>query len=115
MGDRFGQVMVSNLQTRGCSLAGVEHCLSLDTQRARFLSNGWQSSDAMHMMDVYKSLPQADVHRIERIEMLDDYENLAQLFEHYCVAWATIDRRCHDNEGATTGSHKLTSISLTKR
>lgn len=34
MGDRFGQVMIENLQRRQCSLAGVEICQSLDTQVA---------------------------------------------------------------------------------
>jgi len=92
MKDRFGQVMIENLQQRGCSLAGVEHCTSLDTQRARFLSTGWSSSDAMNMLDVYKSLPQTDVQRVERLEMLDDYDSLAQLFEHYCVTWACKDK-----------------------
>lgn len=32
MGDRFGQVMIENLQRRHCNLAGVEICHSLDSQ-----------------------------------------------------------------------------------
>jgi [phosphatase 2A protein]-leucine-carboxy methyltransferase len=92
MGDKFGQVMMENLQLRGCTLAGAQHCMSLQTQQARFLSTGWQLADAMHMLDVYKSLPQADIARIERLEMLDDYDMLVQLFEHYCVTWACTDR-----------------------
>lgn len=32
MADRFGQVMVENLQRRQCTLAGVEMCQSLDSQ-----------------------------------------------------------------------------------
>lgn len=32
MSDRFGQVMIENLQRRQCTLAGVEACQSLDTQ-----------------------------------------------------------------------------------
>jgi len=35
MSDRFGKVMIDNLEARGCGLSGVEHCLSLDTQKAR--------------------------------------------------------------------------------
>lgn len=30
--DRFGDVMLNNLHSRGCDLAGVEACKSLDTQ-----------------------------------------------------------------------------------
>lgn len=32
MDDRFGDVMLSNLHSRGCDLAGVEACKTLDTQ-----------------------------------------------------------------------------------
>lgn len=32
MNDRFGEVMLSNLRSRGCDLNGVEACQSLDTQ-----------------------------------------------------------------------------------
>lgn len=37
MNDRFGEVMLNNLRQRGCSLAGVESCISLDTQISRYL------------------------------------------------------------------------------
>lgn len=37
MNDRFGEVMLNNLRARGCSLAGVDSCLSLDTQISRYL------------------------------------------------------------------------------
>lgn len=36
MTDRFGEVMIQNLKGRGCSLAGVDHCKSLCTQKARY-------------------------------------------------------------------------------
>lgn len=32
MADRFGQVMIENLQRRQCNLAGVDVCQSLDSQ-----------------------------------------------------------------------------------
>ena len=35
MNDRFGEVMLSNLRQRACSLAGVDSCISLDTQISR--------------------------------------------------------------------------------
>lgn len=38
MNDRFGDVMLNNLRLRGCSLAGVEACITLDTQIARLFS-----------------------------------------------------------------------------
>jgi len=36
MNDRFGKVMIANLETRGCGLKGVQHCQSLDSQKARY-------------------------------------------------------------------------------
>lgn len=35
MNDRFGDVMLNNLRSRGCSLAGVEACTSLESQVKR--------------------------------------------------------------------------------
>lgn len=88
MSDRFGQVMIENLQRRQCSLAGAELCQSLETQvtasghfskmriilpqgaekvqclqKERFLKAGWEHADALDMMTVYSMLPQDDVAR----------------------------------------------------
>lgn len=38
MTDRFGDVMLSNLRSRGCTLEGVDACLTLDTQIDRCVS-----------------------------------------------------------------------------
>lgn len=88
MKDKFGQVMLSNLRSRGCLLAGVEDCESLETQQRRFTMNGWEGSNAWTMVEVYDSLPESDRARIERIEMLDERELLTQLLQHYCIAVA---------------------------
>uniref|UniRef100_G3P393 Leucine carboxyl methyltransferase 1 n=1 Tax=Gasterosteus aculeatus aculeatus TaxID=481459 RepID=G3P393_GASAC len=92
MGDRFGQVMVENLQRRQCSLAGVEACQSLDSQKERFLRTGWQHADALDMITVYSMLPRADMERIESLEFLDERELLQQLLQHYSICWATKDK-----------------------
>ncbi len=56
----------------------------------RFILNGWDGAQAMEMNQVYHTLisPQ-EIHRIEKIEFLDEKELLDQLFHHYCicVAW----------------------------
>ncbi|KAJ8283992.1 hypothetical protein COCON_G00028420 [Conger conger] len=92
MADRFGQVMIENLQRRQCNLAGVEVCQSLDSQKERFLLSGWENADALDMMTVYGVLPQEDVARMERLEFLDEKELLQQLLQHYCICWAAKDR-----------------------
>ncbi|XP_019397383.1 PREDICTED: leucine carboxyl methyltransferase 1 [Crocodylus porosus] len=91
MADRFGQIMIENLQRRQCNLAGVEVCWSLESQKERLLLNGWEAANAIDMMKVYSSLPQADVKRIEGLEFLDEKELLEQLMQHYCISWATKD------------------------
>uniref|UniRef100_A0A1A8S243 Leucine carboxyl methyltransferase 1 n=2 Tax=Nothobranchius rachovii TaxID=451742 RepID=A0A1A8S243_9TELE len=92
MSDRFGQVMIENLQRRQCTLAGVEICQSLDSQKDRFLTTGWDHADALDMMTVYSMLPQQDVARIELLEFLDERELLQQLLQHYCICWASKDK-----------------------
>ncbi|XP_008313284.1 leucine carboxyl methyltransferase 1 [Cynoglossus semilaevis] len=92
MSDRFGQVMIENLQRRQCSLTGVEACQSLDSQKERFLSTGWENTDALDMMTVYSVLPQDDVSRIEALEFLDEKELLQQLLQHYNICWASKDK-----------------------
>nr|CAG4637881.1 EOG090X08O3 [Chydorus sphaericus] len=90
MTDRFGDVMLTNLKARGCSLAGVEACTSLKTQEDRFIENGWDGAQCLEMIQVYHSvLPRSEIHRIEKIEFLDEMELLDQLLHHYClcVAW----------------------------
>ncbi|XP_046622918.1 leucine carboxyl methyltransferase 1 [Neodiprion virginianus] len=88
MKDKFGEVMLSNLRGRGCLLAGVEDCESLESQQKRFTINGWDGSDAWTMVEVYDSLLSSERTRIERIEMLDEQELLVQLLQHYCIAVA---------------------------
>ncbi|RMC17504.1 hypothetical protein DUI87_05166 [Hirundo rustica rustica] len=91
MRDRFGQIMIENLQRRQCNLAGVELCASLHSQRERLLVSGWENARAIDMMKVYSSLPQADVKRIEALEFLDEKELFEQLMQHYCICWASKD------------------------
>jgi len=88
MNDRFGQVMLDNLMSRGCMLAGVTACKDKITQVSRFTDNGWDSAQCWNMNEVYSLLPQAEVQRVEAIERLDEKELLRQLFDHYCITVA---------------------------
>ncbi|KAM6155024.1 leucine carboxyl methyltransferase 1 [Rhynchocyon petersi] len=89
MDDRFGQIMIENLRRRQCDLAGVEVCKSLESQKERLLSNGWETASAVDMMELYSRLPRSAVSRIESLEFLDEMELLEQLMQHYCLCWAT--------------------------
>lgn len=83
--DTFGDVMLGNLRARGCSLAGIAACKSLETQKNRFLSNNWSGAKAWDMVQVYHALPSLERQRIEKLEFLDEQELLIQLFQHYCI------------------------------
>jgi len=83
MEDRFGQVMLDNLSSRGCLLAGVTACRDTQSQEERFTSHGWDGATCWNMNEVYKLLPQREVQRVEAIERLDERELLCQLFHHY--------------------------------
>ena len=39
LGDRFGEVMLSNLHGRGCDLQGAEVCINLEAQKNRYISH----------------------------------------------------------------------------
>jgi len=88
MEDRFGGVMLDNLLARGCQLSGVSACKDKASQMERFIGKGWDSATCWNMNEVYRLLPQGDVHRVEAIERLDEKELLSQLFHHYCITVA---------------------------
>lgn len=85
MGDRFGDVMLENLKSRGCGLVGVKHCISMQSQLDRFLKNGWSGAHGSDMLQIYHGLPPQELTRIERIEFLDEMEVFEMLLKHYCV------------------------------
>ncbi|XP_023014502.1 leucine carboxyl methyltransferase 1 [Leptinotarsa decemlineata] len=85
MNDTFSDVMLGNLRARGCNLAGITHCKSLEMQKTRFLNNGWSGSRSWDMVEVYYAINSTERHRIEKIEFLDEQELLIQLFQHYCI------------------------------
>uniref|UniRef100_A0A670XX11 Leucine carboxyl methyltransferase 1 n=1 Tax=Pseudonaja textilis TaxID=8673 RepID=A0A670XX11_PSETE len=55
--DRFGQIMIENLQSKQCELVGADACRSLETQKERFLQHGWETVNGLDMLKVYQSLP----------------------------------------------------------
>lgn len=105
MNDTFGDVMLGNLRVRGCTLAGISFCKSLDTQKSRFLGNSWLGADAWDMVQIYYALPDAERERTEKIEFLDEKELLIQLFQHYCICIGWLgtefaDINCSGGDGA---------------
>jgi hypothetical protein len=91
--DSFGKVMVSNLAARGIILQTLEKYSSLDAQMARLkaygFSSGQRASDVNFLNNKWIGEDEKD--RINRVEMLDEVEELTMLMKHYCVAWGWND------------------------
>lgn len=86
LNDRFGQVMHENLIARGCGLDGLDACLNEETQKQRFMRNGWSRTECTDMYTIYNNL--SDRSKIEKLEFLDDVEIFRQLLQHYCLTSA---------------------------
>ncbi|XP_015681052.1 leucine carboxyl methyltransferase 1 [Protobothrops mucrosquamatus] len=91
MADRFGQIMIDNLQSKQCELVGADACRSLESQKERFLQHGWETVNGLDMLKVYQSLPPDEIKRIEALEFLDEKEPFEQLMQHYSLCWAIKD------------------------
>lgn len=91
MSDKFGSIMLANMEMRSCKLYGVEACASLKSQHDRFERAGFGGpSQILTMTDYYKTrMDQAERQRIESIEFLDESELLFQLMDHYCICLVT--------------------------
>ena len=96
--DRFGQVMLNNLQKRGitgqmCKDGERHEQLSLERTRtlsdhlAKVTKSGFDIAVGCHMMDAYDYgvVSMDDRRRAARCEMLDELEEFVLLMKHYCL------------------------------
>lgn len=90
MEDRFGDIMLANMNARHCDLMGVAACKSLDSQTDRFSSNGLTYTKAWTLSEIFNNyLAPSEISRIEQLEFLDEKELLEQLLQHYCIILAS--------------------------
>lgn len=90
MDDRFGDIMLANMNARHCDLMGVEACKSLESQTERFKTHGLVDVRAWTLSEVFNNfLLPAEVSRVGQIEFLDEKELLEQLLQHYCIVLAS--------------------------
>ena len=56
-------ISIMLFQHRRCSLLGIDACPDLESQRRRFLNNGWSEAWGLDMAEVYRLLPQEECTR----------------------------------------------------
>eukprot|EP00794_Sanderia_malayensis_P004169 gene4169-4723_t len=93
LNDRFGKVMLDNLQSRHCALLGAKTQPTVESERKSFIAAGWEGAKSIDMMEVYKKLPKEDVAKVEQLEFLDEVNLLHDLLRHYCISWAYKDHK----------------------
>ena len=87
--DPFGRVMMSNLTARGCSLLGLTAYPDIPSQRQRYTTAGYSEYVGWDMGRVYSEyLDRADVKRIERLELFDEFEEWNLIQSHYHISLA---------------------------
>lgn len=88
LGDEFGRVMAENLAMRGLSLPTIDLYSTLDSQVQRLRKYIGGEPGAVDIATVYQEwIPKPEQERINRLEFLDEVEEMLLLMRHYCIAW----------------------------
>ena len=96
--DKFGEMMLENLEARGCSLLGIHDCPTTQSQIDRMhkvlARDGFEvKAECLPMNIVYneKLNSAGEKTRIEKLEMLDEIEEWDLLQSHYCMSLGVRD------------------------
>eukprot|EP00466_Bigelowiella_natans_P004770 jgi/Bigna1/92490/estExt_fgenesh1_pm.C_270011 len=93
--DPFGQIMIQNLQGRGCALRSLKAYPTLEAQVKRYRDCGWTDAQSFDMNTVYsKILDPKDKARIEKLEMFDEFEEWHLFGAHYALTIGTVMNTC---------------------
>ena len=88
--DPFGKEMVDNLKTRNINLRGFNDVKNVKDQIERLKDSKFEDVNIVDMYYVYfKLLPVEDRKRIERLELMDEFEELNLLQKHACFGYAS--------------------------
>ena len=88
--DPFGKEMVDNLKNRNINLRGFNEVKNIDDQINRLKEAKFEDVNIVDMYYVYfKLLPTEDRRRIERLELMDEFEELNLLQRHACFGYAS--------------------------
>ncbi|EGR27003.1 leucine carboxyl methyltransferase family protein, putative [Ichthyophthirius multifiliis] len=85
--DQFGKMMVKNFERKGCPLVGIFDYPDIKSQQQRLYNLGFQNVEVYSMLDVYNHYTdQKEKKRIEKIEMMDEFEEWNIMQKHYFVS-----------------------------
>ena len=88
--DPFGKEMVDNLRSRNIILRGFNDVKNVKDQIERLKDAKFEDVNIVDMYYVYfKLLPVEDRKRIERLELMDEFEELNLLQKHACFGYAS--------------------------
>jgi O-methyltransferase involved in polyketide biosynthesis len=91
--DPFGTTMVRNLQARGCALLSIDAFPEPADQVRRFREAGFASATCWDMNQIYAHfLAPAEVARIERLELFDEFEEWFLMQAHYGLVVAALQK-----------------------
>lgn len=86
--DAFGKVMLRNLKVRNIHLLGLHDYPTLEAQKQRYLTLGYEKCKSVDLNFVEDSLSNEERARISKLEMMDEFEEARLLSKHYCITWA---------------------------
>ena len=88
--DPFGKEMIDNLKTRDIYLKGFNDVKNINDQINRLKKVNFEDINIVDMYHIYfKVLPIEDRKRIERLELMDEFEELNLLQKHACFGFAS--------------------------
>ena len=88
--DPFGKEMIDNLRNRDINLRGFNEVKNIEDQINRLKEAKFEDVNIVDMYYVYfKLLPIEERKRIERLELMDEFEELNLLQKHACFGYAS--------------------------
>ncbi|EPY25228.1 tRNA wybutosine-synthesizing protein 4 [Angomonas deanei] len=87
--DRFGEMMVENLSNIGAELKGIHSLPDPPSHEKRALSIGFEHAKCVSMKKLYLSVPQSVTTHLNKLEMIDDWDEWNLVHDHYCFLIAT--------------------------
>lgn len=87
--DRFGKMMIENLGHIGVEFKGIASLPTPADHEKRALSVGFAYVKCCSMKQLYLTVPRATMMALNKLEMIDDWDEWNLVHEHYCFLVAT--------------------------